>query len=86
MNLKKALELRKAKFISKKRGKGGEWEYKYKETKRKESKEEAKIFEDIKDLHHWIKIKRMTTADITKKRRIVVGKKVYNSYLEALNA
>jgi len=33
MNLKKALELRKHKYIKKKRGKSGEWEYKYKEKK-----------------------------------------------------
>lgn len=39
MNLKKALELRKHKYISKKRGKGGEWEYKYsREKKTKEKK------------------------------------------------
>jgi len=42
MNLKKALELRKHKYIRKKRGKGGQWEYIYKELKGKSKKIDIK--------------------------------------------
>lgn len=62
MNLKKALELRKAKFISKKRGKSGEWKYKY-----KEERERLKIMaEQVPLISNFTKDKVIAVSTIDK--------------------
>ena len=54
MNLKKALELRKHKYIRKvrKKGKYGEWEYIYKEKKGRKKKEEKYNFLTAEQLRY----------------------------------
>jgi len=69
MNLKKALELRKHKYIKKKRGKGGEWEYIYKELKGKSKKI------DIKKINIGIK-----KAIKEKSRRLTHGYTAINAF------